>query len=153
MRRLRILMTAALMVATVCVWAGAAEARGSKFCETARDAFEGGDVTIDPNDLDVTEEQIEEAIDNYEEFLDEAPKRLRKPYRTLLRYYRQIEAGDFDFSDPEDVEELAEQSQKVARATTKIYDYLVDECGIDVPNVTVPDVSLPDISIPDLEGN
>jgi hypothetical protein len=149
-----LMMVAALAVASVAILPGTAHAaRGSKFCDTARELVEEGEGgVIDPGDLDFTEEQIDEAVESYKELEKQAPKKLRKPYRTLRKYYEKLADGDFDLSDPEAIEDLVTGGAKVGRAAAKIYNYLVDECGIDLPDVSVPDVSIPDVSIPEIPG-
>jgi hypothetical protein len=154
MRRLRMLMmVAALAVASVAILPATAQAaRGSKFCDTANELLDDADgVLADPGDFDFTEEQIDEAIDAYKKLEKQAPKKLRKPYRTVRKYYEKFDDGDFDVTDPEDIEDLVTGGARVGRAFAKIYSYLVDECGIDVPDVTVPDVSIPEV--PGRDGN
>jgi hypothetical protein len=154
MRRLRMLMmVGALAVASVAILPATAQAaRGSKFCDTVNEFFEEGEGdVIDPGDLDFTEEQIDDAVETYKKLEKQAPKKLRKPYRTVRKYYEELDDGDFDLSDPEAIEDLVTGGAKVGRAFAKIYSYLVDECGIDVPDVTVPDVSIPEV--PGLDGN
>jgi hypothetical protein len=156
MRRLRMLMVAALAVASVTAWAGTAGAAGgSAYCENAKRLYDdanNGDL-IDPGDLDFTEEQLDDALDTYKELEKQAPRKLRKPYRTVRKYYEKLADGDFDLTDPENVEELVEGGAKAGQALQKIYSYLVDECGVDLPDVSVPDVSIPDVSIPELGNN
>jgi hypothetical protein len=161
MRRTRVLMVVVLAMAGVTVWAGAAEARGSKFCDTVRSFYEDGAGELPAlSDLDVSEDEIQETLDSYEDFANAAPKKLRKPFRTLLKFYKQVTEDGFDFTDPEALEEFAEQSAKLGRATTKIYNYLEDECDIElpelpdatVPDVSISDISIPDVSIPELDG-
>ncbi|HEX6310502.1 MAG TPA: hypothetical protein VF152_02640 [Acidimicrobiia bacterium] len=153
MRRLRMLAVAGLAVGSVTTWVGTGNAaRGSEFCETARNAFDDIDDEglVDPGDFEVSEEQAEQVLDFYEELEEEAPKKLRKPFRTIRRFYAQLADGDLDLSDPDDIEVLVNRGVKVGRAGVKIYNYLVDECGVQLPDVSVPDVSIPDVSIPDI---
>lgn len=161
MRRLAIVVAGAL-VASVTLGIGVAQAQGgSKFCSQAQKAFEGVE-GFDPDedlDFDDLDEQFDEAIAQYKKLEKQAPKKLRKPFRTLRKYFQLFGDGGFDFTDPESVEKFTKQAAKVAKASQKIANYLVDECGIDidalVPDFDVPEFDLedlPDFSIPDLDN-
>lgn len=153
MRRLRILVAGALVGASVTAWAGTAyAARGSDFCDTANETY---DDIADFNPLDSAgsdgfEDQIDATIDAYEELEDSAPKKLRKPFRVNRKYIELFQDGDIDFSDPDDIADLTERTAKVVRANTKIYKYLANECGLDLPDLSAPDLSVPDVSLPDV---
>ncbi len=153
MRRLRILVVGSLAMASVTAWAGTAyAARGSDFCDQANDLIDdlGGFDPLGSGNSDELEDRIDATIDAYQELEESAPKKLKKAFRVNRKYYELFEDGGIDFTDPEALRDIAERTGKVIRANTKIYNYLADECEIDVPDVSVPDVSVPEISVPDV---
>jgi hypothetical protein len=151
MRRLRILVVGTLAAASVTASAGTASAeRGSRFCDQATDLIDdlGG---FDPfGDSEEVKDRIDATVDAYQELEEIAPKKLRKSFRVNRKYYELFENGGIDFTDPEALQDIAEQTGKVIRANAKIYNYLTDECGIEAPDVSVPDISVPEISLPDI---
>ena len=153
MRRLQILLMAGALAATsVTVWAGTAYAqRGSDFCDQASDLVDdlGGFDPLGSDDSDELQDQIDATIDAYQELEESAPRKLRKSFRANRRYYELFEGG-VDLTDAETLRDIAQQTGKVIRANTKIFNYLADECGIDGPDITAPDISVPDISVPDI---
>jgi hypothetical protein len=160
MRRLRTLVVGSLAMASVTAWAGTAyAARGSDFCDQAGDLLDdiGNFDPLDTSGSGEFEDQVDAAIDAYEELEESAPKKLKKAFRVNRRYYELFEDGGIDFTDPEALRDIAQRTGKLIRANTKIYNYLADECGnvpdISVPDISVPEISVPDISIPGRDGN
>jgi hypothetical protein len=154
MRRLQILLvTGALAATSATVWAGSAHARrGSDFCDQASNLVDeiGNIDPLGAADDDELQDQIDAAVDAYEELEESAPRRLKRAFRVNRRYYELFQDGGIDFTDPDALEDLAERTGKVVRANQKIFNYLADECDIDAPDVSVPDVSIPEITVPDI---
>jgi hypothetical protein len=165
MRRLRILVVGSLAAASVTAWAGPAHAaRGSDFCDQAGDLLDdiGNFDPLDSSGSEEFEDQVDAAIDAYQELEENAPKKLKKAFRVNRRYYELFEDGGIDVTDPEQLQDIAERTGKLIRANTRIYNYLAEECGnvpdisvpeISVPEISVPEISVPDISIPGRDGN
>ena len=135
MRRLRILMTGVLAFAVVGAWGGAAYAdqpAAGGFCEQYEgflDDIEATDVEdFDFTDPEATQELFERAADAYGALADEAPKKVRKAFKTVANYYANLAEDELDFTDPEALGDLV-PSGKVAKAFTKIGTYISDECG------------------------
>jgi len=142
MRRLRILLAGVLAVGTTIVWSGMVYAdrpAAGGFCEVAddvQDALTGANFEdLDFSDPDVLQEAYENAADGVNELGDSAPKKLKKAFKTIGRFYDGL--ADIDFSDPDELTEAFVPSAKVARAFDKITSYLADECEIDLSGADV----------------
>jgi hypothetical protein len=157
MRRLQIVLVAGALAATsVTAWAGTASARrGSDFCDQANNLRDeiGNIDPLGAENNDELQDQIDAAVDAYQDLEESAPKKLKRAFRVNRRYYELFQDGGIDFTDPDALEDLAERTGRVLRANRRIFNYLADECDIDVPDVTTPDISVPDISIPELPNN
>ena len=136
MRRLRILLAGVVATGALGAGTGAASAdrpaRGDfcDFADEADEALDGGDLgDVDFSDPDSVQEAYANLADTMDEVADEAPRRLKKAFRTIANFYDQL--ADVDFSDPEEAVEAFVPTAKVTRALDKITDYLVDECGFD----------------------
>jgi len=137
MRRLRILLAGVLATGMVAAWSGGAYAdqpAAGGFCEQYEglvDDIEGTDVEdFDFTDPEATQEAFERAADAFRELADEAPKKVKKAFKTAANYYADLAEDEIDLTDPETIGDLV-PSGKVAKAFTKIGTYISDECGVD----------------------
>lgn len=136
MRRLRILLAGVLAVGTTIAWSGvvfADQPAAGGFCdvaEDAQDALSGANFEdLDFTDPDALQDAYQEAADAVNELGDSAPKKLKKSFKTVGKFFNSL--ADIDFSDPDELTDAFVPSAKVVRAFEKINNYLVDECGID----------------------
>jgi hypothetical protein len=138
MRRLRLLLAGALAAGMVTAWSGvvyADQPAAGGFC----DQFEGFADDIDATDVEdfdftdpeATQELFERAADAYGELADEAPKKVKKAFKTIRKFYANLADEEIDFSDPGSLQDLV-PSGKVAKAFAKVGEFLSDECGIDL---------------------
>jgi hypothetical protein len=143
MRRLRVLLVGTVAVGALVVGAGVGYAdapSAGNFCdqiEEFADDFESIDLEdIDITDPDSIEEAFEGAADAYGELADNAPKKVKKAFNTIANYYEDLAEEGFDIENPESFDDLV-PSGKVAKAFTKVGNFLADECGVDLTGTDV----------------
>jgi hypothetical protein len=138
MRRLRLLLAGALAAGMVAAWSGvvyADQPAAGGFCDQFEgfvDDLEATDVgDIDFTDPEATQEIFGQAAEAYGELEDEAPKKLKKSFKTVRKYYENLADEELDFSDPEALQDFV-PSGKVAKAFGKVSEFISSECGVDV---------------------
>ena len=143
MRRLRVLLVGTVAVGALGAGAGVGHAdapSAGNFCdqfEQFADDLENIDIAdIDVTDPDAVQEAFEQAADAYGELADDAPKRVKKAFRTIANYYDDLAEEGFDFEDPESFDDFV-PSGKVAKAFTKVGEFLADECSVDLGGTDV----------------
>ena len=143
MRRLRVLLVGTVAVGALGVGTGvgyADQPAAGNFCDQFAefaDDLEGFNVEdIDITDPDAVQEVFEQAADAYGELADAAPKKVKKAFNTVAGYYEDLAEEGFDFDDPEAFDDLV-PSGKVAKAFTKVGNFLADECGVDLSGTDV----------------
>jgi hypothetical protein len=135
MLRVRALVVALLVGAllggfSATALADAGADRPASFCSTARRV--GDDFSqLDPSDL-TDEDALEDLRDAAERLSKQAPRSLKRPFRTVIDFYDDVVEGGLDVSDADSVEEIARRADKVARAASRIIDHLVDKCDVSL---------------------
>lgn len=135
MARVRALVVALLTCGLLTGLAGAAFAevgttRAASFCGTARSI--GDDFAqLDPSDFD-DEDALADLRDAAKRLAREAPRSLKRSFRTVIAYYDKLVDDGLDLSDEEAIEELATRGTRVSRAVGKIIDHLVEKCDVSL---------------------
>jgi hypothetical protein len=90
---------------------------GDEFCDRAVALF---------SDTDIDDEEAIEQLESLD-----PPDEIAEDWQTLVEGSQAAATGELDAADPEAAAEFEEQYNKLIEATTGVYNYLGEECGLE----------------------